>query len=193
MLADRCAGYDVWVRCGCVVISFGHDGDPDNIPAGVAIILNASVFDISDIARVWAPDARALCERVGYVRLKRHDFDVNFTTAYPPPMDQKGKVRSIVSRIYDTLDRLQNTNMFNPNCSINIQGIDANGHIVFTKDPGTNFWYPGGSDSIGAFDPENENVMGKIFRIFLERHSLVAINTFFDTGKKRLHTFWKHD
>ena len=54
-LADRCAGFDILVRCGCIVISFGHDGDPDNVPAGVAIILNNSMFDTSDIVRVWAP------------------------------------------------------------------------------------------------------------------------------------------
>ena len=96
------------------MISFGHDGDPDNVPAGVAIILNASSFDISDIVRVWAPDARALRGRVGYVRLKRHDFDANFTYAYPLPTDSKGKVENIVNRIYETFDRLQNTNMFNP-------------------------------------------------------------------------------
>ena len=82
------------------MVSFGHDGDPDNVTAGVAIILNASMFDILDIVRVWAPDVRALRGRVGCVRLKRNDFDANFTTAYPPPMDTKGKVRSIVSRMY---------------------------------------------------------------------------------------------
>ena len=103
-------------------------------------------------------------------------------------MDSKGEVRGIVSRIYDTLDRLQSTSMFNPNRSINIIGLDANSHIGYTRDPGTNLWNPGGSDAIGAFDPENENTMGKIFRHFLERNNLVTINTFFDTGK----TFYTH-
>ena len=27
-LSDRCSGFDVWQRCGCIAISFGHDGDP---------------------------------------------------------------------------------------------------------------------------------------------------------------------
>ena len=104
-------------------------------------------------------------------------------------MDTKGKVRSIVCRIYDTLDRLQGTSMFNPNRSINIIGLDANGHIGYTRDPGTNLWSQGGYDAICAFNPENENTMGKI-RHFLERNNLVTINTFFDTGK--IYTLGKH-
>ena len=64
------------------------------------------------------------------------------------------RIRNIVNRIYETLDRLQNTNMFNPKGSINILGLDANGHVGFTKDLDTDFWNPGGSESIGAFDHE---------------------------------------
>ena len=78
--------------------------------------------------------------------------------------------------------------MFNPNRSRNILSIDASGHVCFIKDPATNLLNPNGSDSIGTFDPENENVMGKIFRHFLERNNLVATDTFFDTGK----TFYTH-
>ena len=94
-----------------------------------------------------------------------------------------GKVWNIVSRVNDTLDRLQSTSMLNPNRSTNIIGLDANGHIGYTRDPGTNLWSPGGADAIGAFGPENEITMGKIFCRFLERSNFDAINTFFDTGK----------
>ena len=80
--SGRNSGLDVWQRCGCIVVLFGHDGDPDNVPASVAIILNSDIFNISDIVRV---EARALRGRVEYIRLKRRDFDANFTSAYPPP------------------------------------------------------------------------------------------------------------
>ena len=48
-----------------------------------------------------------------------------------PHTDSKGKVRNIVNLIYETLDRLQNTNMFTPNRSINTLGIAADGHDGF--------------------------------------------------------------
>jgi hypothetical protein len=73
-------GWDVYLRNRCIVVSFGHRGD---FHGGCAIVLNAEIFSIADIANVWKPNDTEIVGRVGMVRIKRKECDFSVIAAYP--------------------------------------------------------------------------------------------------------------
>jgi hypothetical protein len=184
LLVDRGRGFDVLFSNGFVVISFGHLPHED-IAAGVAIALDLAFYKQEDIARIWAPNkfAKDALGRVGVVRIKRLDFDLTILCAYPPPVDGHGRVRPVTTSVYKCLKHAIDTKGIIPSRSLPLLLLDSNGHVGMTWDKTMKGWYPGSSPSIGTAEPERENVMGKVFRKFLEDVEFAAANTFVGAGK----------
>jgi hypothetical protein len=179
-LSTHADGFDVILRSGCIIVSFGHRGDHH---AGCAIVLNASIFKLADVVRVWCPPDPSVLGRVGFVRLKRKNFDFSITVAYPPPIDANNTVRDAVHKVYSAVEFTLTSKHLAPNRCTPLLALDANGHVGLSRDKATRAWEPTITTAIGTFDAEHENTQGRVFREFLERHDYVALNSFFPTGK----------
>ena len=148
-------------------------GPRSNKHAGVSISLAASKHKREELTHVAWPKDPCLAGRGLAVRSRRLTSDITFICAYVPPQ-ASGKPHNIAVKLYDWVAQVLNKL---PARTLPVLCLDAN---AWTGLDGSGVALH--SAAIGPFDSAKENTNGRIFREFLERFYLVAVNTMVGAG-----------
>ena len=156
---------------------WGAPSGKQNTSGGVAIILRSRVFQPKNVARVYCPPD-ALQGRFGAIRLRRGDLDLCVISMYMYTEPQKQSQQERNLRLWRYLDDFISKL---PHRCTPLLCLDANAHVGLVRGPGGE-WGSLQSTAVGSFFPEPQNFNGGLFLSILEKHFLVAANTFFEVG-----------
>jgi len=143
------------------------------LATGQSIMFHRRFFSRRSVTRVWCPSTHKLQGRFVAIRVKTPTVDICLMAGYSPFQAPEAdnfflELRKLVVGSY----------IRRGSRSIEILGIDANGHVGLVKLPRTTDWVPQASRAVGCKQPEECDRNGALLLAAIEPRDFYLVNTF---------------